>query len=480
MNVVVFCSDTFRQDRLGFLGQTEVQTPVLDNLARESALFEDFRLCSFPTVVNRIEVFTGRVTFPRVGWGALPFQYPVLAEVFKHGGFHTGLVSDNPHMMRRGFGFGRGFDQVIHIRGQNDDDFIPAPEPMVELGCPEEKLEARKRRLDRYRRSGYWYRERGTNCAETVARHAMDWLPTAKRPFFLWIDGFDPHEPWDAPERFLKKYPWDSSGEAVFWPADGEADAYSKGDLFNMRSLYQAEVTQADFWLGRIMEQLRSTGLLEDTVIIFCSDHGYYLGEHNRVGKLFKPRTGPNVIYEELARVPLLIRHPSGMGAGQRYPGICQPQDLFPTLLELAGLPQERWTEGKSLCGRLSGKPETELFAAAGCHPNSRNIACTTVWKDGWCLVYSPLNGLKGSELYYLPRDPGQTENVISKHFGAAEELFAQLRSWLASLGISRGAERALLETQPVGWTQRARQKCWSFRNSCSYFLQYRGYTRAK
>src|SRR5438874_13814782 len=95
MNIIVICSDTFRYDHLGFVGRHPVFTPNLDKLARESASFSDFQLCSFPTVVNRIEVFSGRCAFPRVGWGPLPYHFPVMSQVFKRHGFTTGLIADN-------------------------------------------------------------------------------------------------------------------------------------------------------------------------------------------------------------------------------------------------------------------------------------------------------------------------------------------------------------------------------------------------
>src|SRR5262245_5809040 len=138
MNVIVICSDTFRYDHLGFLGRQQVFTPNLDRLARESASFSDFRLCSFPTVLNRIEVFSGRYTFPLIDWGRLPFEYPVLSEVFSHHGFVTGLVADNPHLMKEKFGFGRGFDFVKDVPGQADDPFVPESAPMIDLPCPAE------------------------------------------------------------------------------------------------------------------------------------------------------------------------------------------------------------------------------------------------------------------------------------------------------------------------------------------------------
>ena len=126
MNIVVICSDTFRYDHLGFVGRQPVATPHVDALARESASFSDFQVCSFPTLVNRIEVFTGRPTFPLMDWGPLPFQFPVLAEVFKHHGFATALIADNLHLMKNGFGFGRGFDFVKKVPGQMHDHFQPA------------------------------------------------------------------------------------------------------------------------------------------------------------------------------------------------------------------------------------------------------------------------------------------------------------------------------------------------------------------
>ena len=117
MNVVVICSDTFRHDHLGFLNKHEVQTPNLDRLAAESVAFSDFWLCSFPTLVNRIEVFSGRYTFPLYDWGALPYEFPVLSEVFQRHGFTTALIADNLHLFENDFGFDRGFAFVNHVPG---------------------------------------------------------------------------------------------------------------------------------------------------------------------------------------------------------------------------------------------------------------------------------------------------------------------------------------------------------------------------
>jgi arylsulfatase A-like enzyme len=477
MNIIVICSDTFRYDHLGFVGRQPVATPQLDALARESASFSDFQVCSFPTLVNRIEVFTGRPTFPLMDWGPLPFQFPVLAEVFKHHGFATALIADNLHMMQKGFGFGRGFDFVKHVPGQMHDHFQPASTPLAELPCPVEKLEPPSKRLERYRRNAWWYQQQGTNTTEVVFREAMQWLEAPREKFFLWIDAFDPHEPWDAPKKFLDLYPWNKNGDAVFWPHSGKSSRYSDADLENMRSLYRAEVSQTDHWVGRLMDHLRGKKLLEDTAVIFCSDHGYYFGEHGLLGKpLKRSLEKPTTIYEELGHLPLLIRHPSGLAAGKTISGLCQPQDLFATALDLAGVPAVEWARGRSLAPRLRGQPSAQKFAVGGCHPRKGKVSCLTVWTDEWCFIYSPIQGLEGSELYHRPTDPAQTKDVIAQNRAVAETHFKLLGEWLDELGVSAARRKQMLHGAPFGRLQQLKHRLWMWRNRRYYQEHHRQY----
>jgi arylsulfatase A-like enzyme len=479
LNLVVICSDTFRYDHLGFLGLQPVQTPHLDQLARESAHFSDFRLCSFPTLVNRIEVFSGRYTFPLMDWGPLPFQFPVLSEVFGRHGFATGLIADNLHMMQDGFGFGRGFDFVKDVPGQLHDHFQPPSTPMVDLPCAEEKLEPKPNRLTRYRRNAWWYRQQGTNTTEVVFKESMRWLDERRGTFFLWIDAFDPHEPWDAPAKFLKGYPWNPNADSVFWPHSGNADRYTEAELANMRSLYRAEVTQTDSWIGELMTHLRRRELLEQTVVLFCSDHGYYFGEHGLLGKPLKRKTGqPTTIYEELGHLPLLIRHPQGLTAGKTIRGLCQPPDLFATALELAGIAAVPWMQGNSLVPRLQGAPGKQRFAVGGCHPRKGKVSCLTVWTDEWCFIYTPREGLAGSELYRLSSDPTQKQNVIADHEQVAREHFELLCRWLNELKVPGARQQQLLHAAPFGWVERFKHRFWMLRNRWSYRRKFSGYNR--
>lgn len=479
MNVVIVCSDTFRYDHLGYVGRQPVATPNLDRLARESASFEDFRLCSFPTLVNRIEVFTGRCTYPLMDWGPLPYHYPVLAEVFKHHGIGTALLGDNLHLMKPKFGFGRGFDFVKNVPGQIHDSFRPASDPMIDLPCPAEKLDPSPDRLDRYRRNAYWYRQRGTNTTETLFREAMNWLKTAPARFFMWVDAFDPHEPWDAPKRYLEPYPWNDKGEHLLWPRSGKASVYTEADLTNMRSLYKAEVSQIDYWVGELLNRLRELHRLEETVVMFCSDHGFLLGELGLIGKLLGRRSSHRKrIGEYLGHIPLLIRHPDGLAAGRTIPGLCQPQDLFATALDFAGIPAVPWAHGRSLVPRLHGERSPQQTAVSGSFPYRGIGNRQTVWTDEWCFIYSPLDGLGGSELFHRATDPNLETNVIAEHRDVAEENFAQFCAWLDQLGVPQARRERILHGTGSNWMNRTRHRVWMLQNRLTYVRRYRTYAR--
>jgi arylsulfatase A-like enzyme len=480
MNVIVICADTFRYDHLGFVGRQPVLTPNLDRLARESAVFEDYRLCSFPTLLNRIEVFTGRYSFPFVDWGPLPYRFPVLAEVFEHNGFTTGLVADNPHLIEEGFGFRRGFTSVRQVPGQMHHKFLPKSAPMIDIPCPRDKLDVSPKRLGRYRRNAWWYQQRGTNPTETVFRQAMEWLDTPREKFFLWVDSFDPHEPWDAPGRYLERYPWDDEGDRVIWPHYGKASRhYSGADLANMRSLYKAAVSQTDYWVGELMNRLDKEKLLESTAVIFCSDHGFYFGEHDLIGKMMKRGAERlTTIYEEVGHIPLLIRHPGNVGAGQTIPGLCQPPDLFATVLELAGIPTVEWAQGNSLAPRMQGRRGGQKFAVGGCHPRKNNVGCLTVWGEEWCLIYSPTAGLEGSELYHRPTDCAQSQNVIAANRSVAEHHFGLLCSWFEELGVPASRQQQLLLAAASGWREWVKERALKLRSRLAYEVKYRGYAQ--
>ena len=447
MNVVVICSDTFRYDHLGFLKKHDVQTPNLDRLARESATFSDFQLASFPSLSNRIEIFSGRFAFPFFNTGPMPFEFPTLAEVLSRHGVTSALWGDNFQVMKKRRQYGRGFDHLQAIPGRSRDEFQPSTTPMIELSCAAEKLEPIRERLDQYRRNAWWYRQQGTPTTAILFRKVTEWLKQARRPFFTWIEVFDPHQPWDSSPQFRELYPWNKDGEVLIWPKSGYASRYSSADLENIRSLYKAQVTQFDSLLGTFLDSLRDQRLLDNTALLFCSDHGYYLGEHGFLGKPSLRQTSePTMFYEELAHLPLLFRHPEGLAAGKTISGLCQPPDLYATVLELLEIPPVPWGQGNSLAPRLRGHGTARSVAVAGSYPTRPGrLASLAVWTDQWCLMYSPFAGLDGSALFQRDRDPGQTHNVVAEYRGVADNLFEQLVRWLDDLGVPRRRQQQLL-----------------------------------
>src|SRR6185369_3450609 len=234
------------------------------------------------------------------------------------------------------------------------------------------------------------------------------------------------------------------------------------------------EVSQTDFHVGQLLDFLRDRRLLENTAVIFCSDHGYYFGEHELLGKPVKRRLDrPLTIYGELGNLPLLVRHPRGTGAGQTIRGLCQPPDLFATALDFAGIAPVTWAHGKSLVPRLQNGGAAQKFAVGGIHPRKGNVGCLSIWTDEWCLIYSPIKGLDGSELYRQD-DPGQTRNVIAEHRAVAEEHLQLLRSWLKELGVTPARQEQLIHGAAFGWMDRLKHRFWMWRNRQSYRRNYR------
>jgi arylsulfatase A-like enzyme len=418
-------------------------------------------------VSTRFDIFTGRWTFPFIDAGPLPFQYPVLAEVLREQGVATALITDNPILLQPGLGLDRGFDLVKAVRGQADDNFQPPSAQMIELPCSRDKLENSDQRLDQYRRNAFWFRQQGTTPIESVFREAMQWLQQPREKFFLWIDSFDPQDPWDARQEFLDRYPLDQSGERVVWPRSGTVERYSRADLANIASLYRAEVTQTDHWVGQMLDFLERQHLLEKTMLIFFGAQGYCLGEHDLLGAAEFER--PDAVFEELAHVPLMMRHPGGLGAGQLLSGLAQPLDLFPTVLELLGVRAVQWTQGHSLVRRLSGRTTLRSYAVAGCHPRKDDVKRLTVGSSEWCFVYSPQGGMARSQLFRRGTDLNATRNVIGEFPDVAAHHLQLLKSWMDETGVPGMRRQQLLEGTGFTWFNDLQHRLWLKQNEKDY-----------
>jgi arylsulfatase A-like enzyme len=216
----------------------------------------------------------------------------------------------------------------------------------------------------------------------------------------------------------------------------------SKAALKHARALYAGEVTLVDRWFGNLFEKIEDLGLLENTAVIFTSDHGTFLGEHGFIHKY-------NLLYEEIAHIPLIIRLPETYSSTpKRYDGFVQPPDLMPTILELANSKTPPVVQGKSIIPLISGERsnEREIAVSSASLRNPRMSPWTTITSKDWTLIAAnpeapdtdPWTQKKvESELYHLPSDPGQTRNIINEKPQVAEGLNSSLIKFLKSVQTS-------------------------------------------
>lgn len=446
----VFCvSDTFRRDNLTCYGNPHVHTPYLDRLAQLSQVFTRAYCGSFPTVPSRTDLFTGKWTFPHRDWSPLPREETVLAELLSHAGYTTMMIIDTPHLLNYGYHFDRGFTAFEWIRGQENDRYRTDP-VQVEFPCSTVKLRGREHIVRQYLRNVADRRGEQDHFPALTISAAMRWLETnyQQQPFFLYLDLFDPHEPWDPPRHYTNLYDPNYEGEEIIYPQYWYwREFLSEAELNHCRALYYGEVTMVDYWFGRLMARLESLNLLENTVVVFTADHGFYFGEHGILGKaLFEFREGQHrfhrsPIYDEVARIPLLIYLPGMKPATHDvFTGFV---DLMPTILQLAGVEIPAQVQGNSLVPVMTGEKVdwrdfyvtswaivhapggTVSRAVDGTERLVLSPRPSTIHESEWTLIYSVEED--EVELYHTANDPGQTLNVAKQHPEVARRLHQKL-----------------------------------------------------
>lgn len=479
LNVIVIMTDTLRPDHLACAGNAAdspqewaerakgethsslaarergeaapwIDTREIDRFARDATIFTRSYAGSFPTVPCRTDCFTGRFVFPHRGWSPLPVDGPCLAQTLVQRGYRTELIYDPPMMQRSGMGLDRGFQGTRWIRGQTSDGYVVDPTLPVKLEGPPEKWRNKGIPWLQHQRNTFRWQSELDHFGPRTLFTGEQWLERNYRsgPFFLWIDTWDPHEPWDAPQYYVDKYDPGYTGLVVNQPEyspDDQANPLTVEERRHVRALYAAEVTMVDRALGRFYAKLDDLGLRENTLVIHISDHGHLIGEHGIQGK---PTSGPLQIYEELGRNTLLVRHPHGRGAGQKSTALVQPVDVFATVLDAAGVASDHRTrqgmDGRSLLPVLDGEPNGRAAAYTSRHPFlQRRPNPVTISTAEWSYVYWPGNNGERSELYHLPTDPRQERNVIDEQRALADDLRRDYLAWLRE----RSAEMA-------GWVE--------------------------
>ena len=441
LNFIVVMCDTWRYDHIGFHGNDWIHAPNVDAFAGQSQVFNRAYAGGFPTLLNRAELFTGRYLYTEMGWEDMPEGEIVTAQVLNDSAYTTGAVFDNWHLKDEGFYFDRGFSSWEWIRGQERDRYRANPIHPA-LPADPSKFRDGAAPVEQYLRNvAHRDGEQDYFVARTI-QTAIEWLrrnqPYGK--FYLHIDSFDPHEPWDPPQSYVDLYDPGYQGEEVIYPAYAPPFYLSADELEHARALYAAEITLVDHWFGVLLTELDLLGLASNSVVIFTSDHGFLLGEHNAVGKAWSHEghheTYP--LYQELVHIPLMMRVP-GLAPTQLNT-LAQPVDIMPTILDMTGAGDPGTMHGSSLVPYMNGQAGSprEIAVSAGSltTPLSANRRVTIT--DGiWTLRDD--SGHTVSELYDLRDDPLQQNNLIEQYCDTARAFHDQLISHWGAIGVPSG-----------------------------------------
>jgi len=424
MNVIVIILDSFRQDHVSFYnggapvfeGVPACRTPNLDAFARECIVFDNAYPEALPTIPVRTQFFTGQHTLPCRPWQPLTREDISIAEILRAEGYVCGIVSDCYHYRAPGMNFHRGFHAYRWVRGQEYDPWTSHP-PRRDLDdYVNEHYDPTWRgrvaqflaNTDDFTREEDWFPAK-------VVDEAIGWLAKNRghRRVFCWIDSFDPHEPWNPTPEFDTYTDPDYRGKRLVMPMGGPAERWATPqEIRHIQGLYAGEAAFVDHCLGRLFQALADLGYTDDSVIVLASDHGHPLADH---GKFLK---GGDRLYNELLRVPFMIRLPGGQGA-HRTEAIVQFHDVLPTLLDLLGLANNASAmQGRSFRPVLYGDTDghREVIITGYHEAPDRCVRDRT-----WSYVLRP--GEEPDELYNLIEDPQERTNLVDQYPEEARRL---------------------------------------------------------
>jgi len=359
-NYILVTVDTLRVDRIGCYGYKDVNTPTMDLFAKRGIKFEKCFAQTPLTLPSHTSLLTG--TFPAFhgvrdnGGFLVPPELKTLAELFKENEYDTAAFVAS-YVLDSKWGLNQGFDFYF-------DRFDLSQYKSISLGNVQRR-------------------------GDEVIDQALPWLEDHKsNPFFAWIHLYDPHTPYDPPSPYKEQYP---------------------------TRPYDGEIAYTDSQLARLWQYLQEENLIENTILIFTSDHGESLGAHKENAHGF-------FIYQEAVHVPLIIVTPFESLFGQSRSTVVSLVDIFTTMLEMANIPVPSQSQGKSLQPLLfKDKEDSEAFAY-----------CETFYPRfhyGWSELTSVQDGryklivAPRLELYDLEKDPKEGTNLLDVEPNEARRL---------------------------------------------------------
>jgi arylsulfatase A-like enzyme len=407
-NILVILTDDQGYHDVSYYGTKDIRTPVMDRIAREGMRFDNFYancpVCS-PT---RAALLTGRYqdhvgvpgvirTHPQNSWGYLDTKAQLLPALLKKAGYHTAIIGkwhlglESPNTPNE-----RGFDYFHGWLGDMMDDY----------------WQHRRHEIN-YMRENTKIIDPSGHATDLFTQWSVDYIKErsqSKKPFFLYLAYNAPHFPVQPPAGWLQKV---REREPGLSPKRAELVAF---------------IEHLDDGIGKVLEALKSSGQYENTLIIFTSDNGGHLPSLANNGPT---RDGKQSMYEGGLRVPTAIAWPGKIRPGTVSAQVNLTMDLFPTLLEVAGVRSDRAIEGRSFLktlqdGTAPPEPDRPLYFTRREGGSEYGGECIYALRLGdWKLVKNkPFQPL---ELFNLKEDPLETKDVINEN----PKIYQQLNNWL-------------------------------------------------
>lgn len=399
-NVILVSIDTLRADHLGCYEYPRDTTPNIDSFRKEAVLFRSTIAQAPSTTVSHGAMLTSLIPSFHGAFmtrrSPISSSVPTMAEILHQHGYRTASFNGGAQL-RKDFGFDRGFDIYESFQG--------APT------------------LDRF---------------SDRVREGIDWIQQAgDRKFFLFLHSYDVHHPYAPDHNHLDYFAKDYAGalEVPISPdtltrINSKKLEVSRRDLQFIVDTYDAEIRGMDVAFGTLIEFLRSSKLLDRTIIVFTSDHGEEFGEHGSWG------WHATTLFDELLRVPLLIKFPNQRHGGATINDQVRSIDILPTVLETLNMERFPHFQGVSLVPLLRGEKlaESQQFALSQEDTRGR-VPPTSIQTSQWKAL--------PSKLFDLNQDPGEHTDVAGRFADVHKALRTRVDTELALAGTSASSTQA-------------------------------------
>jgi len=426
-NIVFIFSDDQRFDTIAALGNRQIVTPNMDRLVRNgTAMTGAYIMGSMSGAVcmpSRAMLLSGRTLFSLEGQGrVIPPGHVTFPELLRKAGYRT-FATGKWHQDAKTFARCFTDGAKIFFGGMSSHFKVPVRDFDPTGAYPKRAV----------------YRVEGKHSSELFTDAAISFLKSYEdtAPFLMYVSYTAPHDPREVPEpyrsmykpedivlpkNFMSEHPFDNGEMRIRdeklapWPR-------TPNEIRKHIAAYYAMITHLDAQIGRLLEALRETGRLDNTIIVFSADNGLAVGRHGLLGK--------QNLYEHSVHVPLILSGP-GIPKGRRVNGFCYLLDVYPTICELLGLAVPETVEGISLVPAILGTGSARKSLYFAYKDVQRAV------RDGrFKLMEYVVAGKQRTQLFDLEEDPWEIDNLADSphHQRILQSLRRQLLSWRQKLG---------------------------------------------